>query len=83
MPHVAVQRIHQLNWAAFARLGFKGCVLDKDNTLTKPYSMVLEPLVQESLTSCLAAFKGNVVVFSNSAGEQVSILHRSPLQACR
>lgn len=68
MPHVSVHTVHQLNWAAFASLGFKGCVLDKDNTLTKPYSMALEPGVQESLAQCKSAFNDNVVVFSNSAG---------------
>ena len=68
VPHVSVQSIHQLNWVELASLGFKGCVLDKENTLTKPYSMTLEPGVSESLAACRAAFNGNLVVFSNSAG---------------
>jgi hypothetical protein len=68
VPHVSVQRIYQLDWAALAALGFKGCVLDKDNTLTRPYSMELESGVKASLEKSQAIFNGNVVVFSNSAG---------------
>jgi phosphatidylglycerophosphatase GEP4 len=65
---MSVNAIYALDWDAIGSLGFKGCVLDKDNTLTRPYSMALEPGVQASLAHCRAALDGNLVIFSNSAG---------------
>ncbi len=50
------------------RAGFQGCVFDKDNTLTIPYSLEVHPDVRNSLDACNKAFDGNLVLFSNSAG---------------
>lgn len=68
VPHASIPAVYCIEWQNLAALGFKGCVLDKDNTLTKPYSMHLEPGVQQSLAMCSRAFEGNMVLLSNSAG---------------
>lgn len=68
VPHASVSGVYSIDWRQLAALGFKGCVLDKDNTLTKPYSMALEPGVQQSLATCSREFQGNMVLLSNSAG---------------
>ncbi|KAI8100607.1 hypothetical protein M9434_004998 [Picochlorum sp. BPE23] len=69
LPHVDTPDLRNIDWEDLKRAGFKGCLFDKDNTLTEPYSLVLHPWAKESLTACVAAFgDGNVVLFSNSAG---------------
>lgn len=50
------------------RAGFKGCVFDKDNTLTAPYALEIHPEVQEALQRCQETFGEDVVLYSNSAG---------------
>lgn len=34
LPHLSVADIRWVDWRALAAAGFKGCVFDKDNTLT-------------------------------------------------
>lgn len=68
IPHASVSGVYSIDWRQLSALGFKGCVLDKDNTLTKPYTMALEPGVQQSLATCSREFQGNMVLLSNSAG---------------
>eukprot|EP00892_Ulva_mutabilis_P011184 jgi/Ulvmu1/8438/UM043_0016.1 len=68
VPHASVVGVYSIDWRKLAALGFKGCVFDKDNTLTKPYSMSLEPGVQSSLALCSRTFNRNMVLLSNSAG---------------
>ena len=68
MPHIGVQTIASLDWASLHKAGFKGCVFDKDNTLTEPYAHVVAPQLASSLEDCKKQFKGKVVVYSNSAG---------------
>ena len=43
-------------------------MLDKDNTLTHPYSTQIAPQLVPSLDRCQKAFAGRLVLFSNSAG---------------
>ncbi len=68
IPHVSVPSIAWLDWKALRKAGFEGCVLDKDNTLTHPYSSQIAPQLQTSLERCQEAFAGRLVLFSNSAG---------------
>ena len=68
IPHVSVPSIAWLDWKALRKAGFEGCVLDKDNTLTHPYSSQIAPQLQPSLARCQEAFGGRLVLFSNSAG---------------
>lgn len=60
--------IDSLDWGALARAGFRGCVFDKDNTLTAPYAAAVAPALRPALERCRAAFDGRLVLFSNSAG---------------
>jgi len=63
-----VRSIDALDWRALAAAGFRGCVFDKDNTLTAPYARAVAPGLAPALARCRAAFGGRVVLFSNSAG---------------
>jgi phosphatidylglycerophosphatase GEP4 len=45
-------------------------VFDKDNTLTEPYRLEVNPAVRASLAACMDAFEGKAVLYSNSAGLQ-------------
>lgn len=68
LPHLTVPDIRWVDWAALAAAGFQGCVFDKDNTLTVPYSLQLHPRAKDGLAACMEAFDGRVVLYSNSAG---------------
>ncbi|PSC70629.1 HAD-superfamily [Micractinium conductrix] len=70
LPHLSVSDIRWVNWAALRAAGFQGCVFDKDNTLTEPYSLELHPHARDSLAACQRAFDGRLVLYSNSAGLQ-------------
>ena len=69
LPHLRVQHVGEVDWRALANAGFKGCIFDKDNTITAPYAMQAAPGgVEEGLARCMEAFEGQVAVLSNSAG---------------
>ncbi|KAK9832040.1 hypothetical protein WJX81_001093 [Elliptochloris bilobata] len=68
LPHLSVPSIDSLDWGALARAGFRGCVFDKDNTLTAPYASAVAPALAPALERCRVAFEGRLVLFSNSAG---------------
>lgn len=70
MPHLSVPDIRSIDWAALSAAGFKGVVFDKDNTLTAPFSLEVEPRLRASLAAAGAAFGGRLVLYSNSAGLQ-------------
>lgn len=70
LPHLSVPDIRWVNWGALRAAGFQGCVFDKDNTLTEPYSLELHPHVKTSLEECRRVFDGRLVLYSNSAGLQ-------------
>ena len=69
LPALDVADIRAVDWAGLRAAGFKGCVFDKDNTLTLPYICEVKPELAESLGRCQAAFgEAQVAIFSNSAG---------------
>ncbi|KAJ0966202.1 hypothetical protein J5N97_027340 [Dioscorea zingiberensis] len=68
LPHISVPDIRWIDWAELERLGFRGVVFDKDNTITAPYSLSLWPSLSDSFQQCRAAFPGKIAVFSNSSG---------------
>eukprot|EP00897_Mesotaenium_endlicherianum_P005758 jgi/Mesen1/520/ME000104S10608 len=70
IPHVSVPDVRWVDWGALKRAGFKGAVLDKDNTLTVPYAAQIHPALVESLEECQLAFDNNIAILSNSAGLQ-------------
>lgn len=70
MPHLSVPDIRWVNWQAIKDAGYKGCVFDKDNTLTEPYVLAVHPTLTTAMQHCLKAFDGNVALLSNSAGLQ-------------
>ncbi|KAK9697220.1 hypothetical protein RND81_08G022600 [Saponaria officinalis] len=69
LPHLEVPDIRYINWCDLRKKGFKGVIFDKDNTLTKPYSLSLYDPLKPSLEQCKAVFGENkVAILSNSAG---------------
>eukprot|EP00210_Caulerpa_lentillifera_P005433 g5195.t1 len=83
IPHLTVKKMQSINWKKLKAAGLRGkshfqithhtytpgCVFDKDNTLTRPFSRSLDPEVIDSLDACKEAFGGqSIVLFSNSAG---------------
>ncbi|MCO5555504.1 hypothetical protein L7F22_009049 [Adiantum nelumboides] len=68
LPHVEVSDICSIDWNALRLSGFKGVVLDKDNTITAPYVQSIWPSLASSLNDCKKAFEGRVALLSNSAG---------------
>jgi phosphatidylglycerophosphatase GEP4 len=64
-----VRSARSVDWAALAAAGFRGAVFDKDNTLTEPYTLDLQPDAAAALRECRAAFgERALVLYSNSAG---------------
>jgi phosphatidylglycerophosphatase GEP4 len=43
-------------------------VFDKDNTLSRPFDLTVEPKLSASWAACKAAFDGRLILYSNSAG---------------
>jgi phosphatidylglycerophosphatase GEP4 len=70
MAHVTVPDIRWVDWHALKAAGFKGCVFDKDNTLTEPYALGIHEPLTGSMEQCMDAFDGHVALLSNSAGLQ-------------
>ncbi|KAA6424193.1 MAG: hypothetical protein FRX49_06152 [Trebouxia sp. A1-2] len=70
MAHVTVPDIRWVDWHALKAAGFKGCVFDKDNTLTEPYVLGIHEPLTGSMKQCMDAFDGHVALLSNSAGLQ-------------
>jgi phosphatidylglycerophosphatase GEP4 len=69
IPHLQIDDLRQVDWAALKQAGFEGCIFDKDNTLTEPYRLELRTSAAASLEECRAAFGNNkIVLYSNSAG---------------
>lgn len=75
LPHLSVPDIRWVDWPTLHRLGFRGVVFDKDNTLTAPYSLSLWPPLDPSFRLCRSTFPaGSIAIFSNSAGARISLL---------
>lgn len=69
LPHLGIQDLRAVNWEALKQAGFKAAIFDKDNTLTVPYAMDLEPGPATALQTCQQVFgRRQVALFSNSAG---------------
>mmetsp|Transcript_28936 Transcript_28936/g.53175 ORF Transcript_28936/g.53175 Transcript_28936/m.53175 type:complete len:289 (-) Transcript_28936:211-1077(-) len=68
IPHLTARHIGHVDWEALHAAGFKGCVFDKDNTLTLPFAMAVQEDAALGLQSCQKAFGPNVALLSNSAG---------------
>ncbi|KAL5757652.1 hypothetical protein ACOSP7_020263 [Xanthoceras sorbifolium] len=68
LPHVLVPDIRYIDWAELHRMGFRGVVFDKDNTITAPYCLTLWGPVSSSIDRCKLVFGNDIAVFSNSSG---------------
>ena len=67
-PQISVPDIRYVDWAAVKAAGFRGCVFDKDNTITEPYALEVYQPLRDAMRDCLEVFDGKVVLLSNSAG---------------
>lgn len=85
IPHVSVPDIRWVDWPALRAAGFTAVVFDKDNTLTRPYSMEVDPALTGSLSLCRQAFgSARIAILSNSAGLKQydpSGLHASAMES--
>ncbi|KAE8734715.1 Haloacid dehalogenase superfamily protein isoform 2 [Hibiscus syriacus] len=68
LPHVAVRDIRCIDWPEIHRRGFKGVVLNTNNTITVPYSLTLSLPLRPSIDKCKDVFGPDIAMFSNSAG---------------
>jgi phosphatidylglycerophosphatase GEP4 len=70
VPHVSVENVSQLDYAALQRhAGIRAIVFDKDNTLTAPYQTSTHELAQYGLQQAIQVFgRERVAILSNSAG---------------
>ncbi|KAG9439209.1 hypothetical protein H6P81_019374 [Aristolochia fimbriata] len=69
LPNLTVPDIRRIDWDQLRRVGFRGVVFDKDNTLTLPFALTPAPALADSLASCKSVFGAdNLIVLSNSAG---------------
>lgn len=69
VPHLETTDLRNVKWERLKGAGFQGCIFDKDNTLTEPYSLQVHPFVEESLEECIRVFgRDSVALYSNSAG---------------
>nr|CCA22652.1 conserved hypothetical protein [Albugo laibachii Nc14] len=66
LPHFSYKSFNDIPFQTLKRLGFRGLVIDKDNTLTVPHERTLRPEYQNAINECKRLFK--IVIFSNSAG---------------
>ena len=67
-PSKSVRDISVVNVQELKDMGIKGLVLDKDNTITAPYSLQLHPRVKHATLHIQCAFPNKVAILSNSAG---------------
>ena len=68
IPSLAVQDLSHVDISSLSKRGIKGIVLDKDNTITAPYSLSIHPRVEDSLHNLMSSFPDKVAILSNSAG---------------
>ena len=67
IPSLSIQDINHLNLTDLHKIGIKGVILDKDNTITAPYSLQIHPRVKNALLRLQSSFP-NHAILSNSAG---------------
>ena len=70
IPHSRVKSLASIDWHSYKARGFRGVVLDVDNTITLPYETKVHAWVRQSLVDCKSCFSGQVALYSNSAGLQ-------------
>ena len=70
VPQISVQTISDLDFGALQQKGgIRAIVLDKDNTITAPYSNEIHPKAKDGLDRALAVYgPDKVAILSNSAG---------------
>ncbi|KAI9906890.1 hypothetical protein PsorP6_004164 [Peronosclerospora sorghi] len=69
LPHLSVNDITEIPFQTLRDRGFRGVIIDKDNTLTVPHQLEIVPRLKPALLECRRVFgDSGVVIFSNSAG---------------
>ena len=69
VPHATAISLEKVNFTVLKQNQIKGVLLDKDNTITKPYKNTLQPRLRQSIEKATSLFGNrNVVIISNSAG---------------
>lgn len=69
IPQISTKTVNTLDFNQLHKNGIKYLIFDKDNTLTAPYSNVIDPQIELSLKSISHLYpKENIIVVSNSLG---------------
>ncbi|KYQ90536.1 hypothetical protein DLAC_09161 [Tieghemostelium lacteum] len=69
VPHLRVVDIRDINYQQLKSMGFKGVLMDKDNTITQPFMPTIYEPYKDSIKECKRIFgDDNVAIISNSAG---------------
>ena len=67
-PSLSIRDLSNINVPHLKRLGIKGLVLDKDNTITAPYALHIHPQVEDAMVKLMSEFPDSIAILSNSAG---------------
>ena len=71
LPLLSFASVADIPFASLKKCGVKAVIFDKDNTLTPPYSFVMDKAIENSVRECQKLFGyDRVVIFSNSAGSE-------------
>ena len=68
IPHIMVRSIADINPSRLKNAGIQAVAVDKDNTLTDPYSSTFNPLVEEAVEHFRDFFGRDFAIVSNDAG---------------
>ncbi|KAI8871440.1 HAD-superfamily phosphatase [Ramicandelaber brevisporus] len=69
LPHLVVNDVRSIDYAALRASGVTAIAFDKDNTLTAPEEFEVHPPFADAWRECVAVFgPENVLIVSNSAG---------------
>ena len=80
VPHFFVRDISKMDPRKLKDAGFKGCIFDKDNTLTAPYVNTLFPTIRSAFEEYREVFRSEIVIDSNSAGTKDDVNYQSALR---
>lgn len=68
IPHFVIPDIGGVNPESLKKLGIRGVIFDKDNTLTDPYDDKVRPQLMDCLADYRRVFGEGLAIMSNDAG---------------
>ncbi|KAF9938422.1 hypothetical protein BGZ67_000193 [Mortierella alpina] len=68
IPNLVVRDVRDINFEQLHKAGITAIAFDKDNCLTRPYGLEINPPFKDAWRRCRDTYKDRVVIVSNSAG---------------